>query len=82
MPIVSAHVIVCIDGNFWQKRRKSNYTDPAVVFEGSRFVKPKDVDAMQEEVAEKRKKAPPVRTAGTSAKINDEILDECKSTLR
>ncbi|KZV98430.1 hypothetical protein EXIGLDRAFT_561863, partial [Exidia glandulosa HHB12029] len=77
-----AHVLVCIDANFQQKRRKSKYPDPPLVFNGSRFVDPQDVDAMEEEVEAKRDR--PARTRKrdtTTTQLSDEILDECHESF-
>lgn len=46
-----------------------------------RFVDPLDVDAMEEEVASKRKAPPRKRTKGTSARLHDDILDECEESF-
>ncbi|KZV98603.1 hypothetical protein EXIGLDRAFT_606855, partial [Exidia glandulosa HHB12029] len=54
-----AHVIVCIDGNFSQKRRKSEDLDPAFAF----------------------RKTVRKRTKGTSARLDDDVLDECNNSF-
>lgn len=76
-----AHVIVCLDANFSQKRRKSSQRDPEVSFAGGRFVPPAAVDDMEREVNEKRKKPPRTRRRGKAAKIADDILDECEQSF-
>lgn len=76
-----AHVIVCLDANFAQKRRKSKYSDPALHFEDSCFVSPAEVAEMEEEVERKRKRPPKARTKSTSAVLDDDVLDECESSF-
>ncbi|KZV79928.1 hypothetical protein EXIGLDRAFT_573267, partial [Exidia glandulosa HHB12029] len=42
LTLSGSHVIVCLDANFSQKRRRSNYTDPPLQYEISRFLDPCD----------------------------------------
>lgn len=77
----SAHVIVCLDANFQQKRRRSTWIDPEVSYIDGRFVDPSDVAAEEREVEEKRQKPARKRTKGTSAKLDDEVLDECEESF-
>ncbi|KZV85256.1 hypothetical protein EXIGLDRAFT_583908, partial [Exidia glandulosa HHB12029] len=79
--LLRSHVIVCLDANFSQKRRRSNYTDPALSYENSRFVDPCDVERMEKEVEEKRSKVTRKRKKGTSAKLDDAVLDECEHSF-
>ncbi|EJD38583.1 hypothetical protein AURDEDRAFT_72046, partial [Auricularia subglabra TFB-10046 SS5] len=76
-----AHAIVCIDGNFAQKRRKSRYSDPHLEFDDGCFVPQAEVDEMEREVDDKRKRPARPRTKSTSAALNDDILDECESSF-
>lgn len=46
-----------------------------------RFVDPDDVAAEEEEVEAKRKKPARKRTKGTSAKLDDDVLDECEESF-
>lgn len=74
-------MIVCLDANFSQKRRKCAESDPPLTTMDSRFVPAADVDAMERELAEKRKGPPKRRRRGTSARVADEVLDECEQSF-
>lgn len=76
-----SHVIVCLDANFAQKRRKTAAQDAPVGFAGSRFATAAEVDEMEAEVDLKRKRPARRRAKGTSAKVDDEILDECEQSF-
>ncbi|KZV91908.1 hypothetical protein EXIGLDRAFT_588372, partial [Exidia glandulosa HHB12029] len=76
-----AHVIICLDANFQQKRRQSAYTDPEQHYADGRFADPAEVAAMEKEVDEKRGRVNRKRTKGTSAKLHDDILDECNESF-
>lgn len=78
---VRAHVIVCLDANFSQKRRKCAAADPALEYLDGRFVPEPIVDAMEADVEERRKGKPKTRTRGTSARVPDHILDECEESF-
>lgn len=77
----SCHVILCADANFAQKRRKSAETDAPLSFARTRFATPNEVAAMEAEVETKRKRVPRRRTKGTSARVDDTILDECENSF-
>lgn len=75
-------MLVCIDANFAQKRRKTAERDPSIAFSGSLFLSQEEVDAMEAEVAKKRKK--PSRTPASKTKrsdVADEVLDECEKSF-
>lgn len=76
-----AHVIVCLDANFSQKRRKCSSADPALDYVDGRFVPGGIVDVMEAEVEERRKRKPKPRSRGTSARVPDHILDECEESF-
>ncbi|KZV86779.1 hypothetical protein EXIGLDRAFT_621460, partial [Exidia glandulosa HHB12029] len=76
-----AHVLVCIDANFGQKRRKGSGTDPTIEFIGGRFLSTSAVDAMEGEVDERRKGKERPRTRGTAARVPDHVLDECEESF-
>lgn len=73
----SADVIVCLDANFSQKRRKCADSDVPVEFVSGRFLSEGQVETMEEELAEKRKGVPKKRRKGTSAVLAEEVLDGC-----
>lgn len=76
-----ADVIVCLDANFAQKRRKCASADPPLEYVDGRFVPPPEVDHTEAEVEERRKGKPRRRTRGTSARVADEVLDECEQSF-
>lgn len=76
-----ADVIVCLDANFVQKRRKSSQVDPTIAFEPSRFLPQEDVDAMEAEVERKRKKPSRKSKRGKVARVAEDILDECEKSF-
>ncbi|KZV96305.1 hypothetical protein EXIGLDRAFT_765408 [Exidia glandulosa HHB12029] len=76
-----SHVIVCIDANFAQKRRVTAAEDGAVLFAGSRFASPHEVDAMENEVSEKRKAPARPRRRGNSARLSEEVLNDCEGSF-
>lgn len=74
-------MIVCLDANFAQKRRKCASADPPVKFLDGRFLSPQEVQAMEAEVERLRQGKPRRRTRGTSARVADEVLDECEQSF-
>lgn len=74
-------MIVCLDANFAQKRRKTAQTDAAHAYAGTRFASTAETEAMEGEVDGKRKRRPRRRTKGTSARLHDDILDECEQSF-
>ncbi|KZV88480.1 hypothetical protein EXIGLDRAFT_580864, partial [Exidia glandulosa HHB12029] len=76
-----ADVIVCLDANFSQKRRKCANADPSLEYSNGRFVADEDIGKMEAELAERRSGNPRKRTRGTSARIADEVLDECEKSF-
>lgn len=76
-----AHVIVCLDANFSQKRRKTAAQDEPLGSGGTRFATDGEVSAMEAEVEEKRARPPRRRRRGTSAKLDDAVLDECEESF-
>lgn len=76
-----SHVIVCIDANFAQKRRKTAAADAPFAFAGTRFANDAEVAHMEREVETKRARRPRARTKGTSARLDDAVLDECEQSF-
>lgn len=74
-------MIVCLDANFSQKRRKCAESDPPLEYVDGRFLSRPRVDAMEAELAEQRKGKPRRRTRGTSARVAEEVLDECEQSF-
>lgn len=72
---------MCLDANFSQKRRKCAESDPPLDYIDGTFVANADVDAMENEVNERRKGRAKRRTKGTSARVADDILDECEQSF-
>lgn len=81
MGIYRADVIVCLDANFAQKRRKCASADPPLEYIDGRFVSKGELASMEAEVEERRKGKPKRRTRGTSARVSDEVLDECEQSF-
>lgn len=77
----SADVIVCLDANFAQKRRKTTDGDPPLEYVDGRFLGEQRVAAMEEELASRRKGKARKRRRGTSARVADEVLDECEESF-
>ncbi|KZV80992.1 hypothetical protein EXIGLDRAFT_576750, partial [Exidia glandulosa HHB12029] len=76
-----AHVLVCIDANFAQRRRTSAEVDPALDFLDGRFLQSWAVDAMEADVEKRRKGKARTRKKGTSARVPDHVLDECEESF-
>lgn len=76
----SAHVILCADGNFQQKRRKTAAQDANHTFPGTRFASDHEVAAMEAEVEQKRARPERKRRRGT-ARLDEEILNECEESF-
>lgn len=74
-------MIVCLDANFAQKRRKCAEADPVLDYIDGRFVPAPNVESMEAEVEERRKRKAKPRTRGTSARVPDHILDECEESF-
>ncbi|EJD40663.1 hypothetical protein AURDEDRAFT_35209, partial [Auricularia subglabra TFB-10046 SS5] len=77
----SAHVIVCLDACFAQKRRKCGETDPPLEFLPSRFLSPAESAAMEDELAQKRSAPAKRRRRTPRLPVHEEVLDECEQSF-
>ncbi|KZV90036.1 hypothetical protein EXIGLDRAFT_771164 [Exidia glandulosa HHB12029] len=75
-----AHVILCADGNFQQKRRKSRAQDESHTYPGTRFASEAEVTAMENEVEVKRARPEKTRRRGT-ARLDESVLNECEESF-
>ncbi|KAH7096184.1 hypothetical protein BKA62DRAFT_625285, partial [Auriculariales sp. MPI-PUGE-AT-0066] len=77
-------IIVCLDANFQQKRRKSKFTDPKVSFTGGAFVSAERVSKMENIVQTRRQGSVGRRNPARASKVSqlgDDVLDECESSF-
>jgi hypothetical protein len=73
-------VIVCLDANFSQKRRKSRYLDSPLTTNDSFFISSDAVHLMEAEVMSLREKKP--RPLSNSLPVSSDILDDCEKSFK